>query len=220
MTLEAFAKILDLQGGVCAICKTPPPPGKNLVVDHDHQTGKIRGILCHKCNRAIGSLQDNLQGLRAASTYLLRYDPRRSWDMYFIQIAEVVATRSKDPSTQVGAVLVRNRNIIATGYNGFPRGVNDNIPERYERPLKYTWTIHAEENCVLSGALHGVPTAGATLYVTPLAPCTRCASAIIQCGVLEVVVPSQSSENPRWAEDLAEAARMFQAAKVLVRPPE
>lgn len=160
--------------------------------------------------------------LLRAITYLRKNDPRRSWDDYFMQIAEIVATRSKDPSTQVGAVVVIDRRVVATGYNGFPRGVNDAIPERYDRPTKYLWTAHAEENCVLQGARYGTAMLNATLYVTPLSPCTKCALAIVGAGIKEVVVPVEMARNAltRWGEDLERAAEIMSAARVLVRSPE
>jgi dCMP deaminase len=216
---EQHTALNELQGGTCAICHNPPPEGERLAVDHDHKTGKVRGLLCQGCNRAIGIFQDSTLSLRSAMAYLMRHDPRRSWDRYFIQIAEHVATRSKDPSTQVGSVLVRDRNIISTGYNGFPRGVNDNLPERYERPAKYDWTIHAEENALLTAARFGVSTAGTTIYVTPMAPCKDCAKAIIQAGVKEVIYETIGDQS-RWKVSAEISKELFAAAGVLMRGPE
>ncbi len=219
LTLETYDRLLDLQGGVCAICKGSPKEGENLPVDHDHDTGAVRGLLCHPCNRAVGVFQDDLATLRSAATYLLRHDSGRSWDHYFLEHARVAATRSKDPSSQVGAIIVRDRTILSTGYNGFPRGVNDDIPERYERPTKYTWVVHGEENAILNACRNGVGVMGATLYVTPFAPCVPCAKAIIQSGIREVVIDARI-ENPRWVEEFKVADTILKAAKVLVRGPE
>jgi len=219
LSIADYRRILDLQGGVCAICKGGPKENKRLSVDHNHASGAVRGLLCAVCNRAIGQLQDDISTLRAAATYILRHDKSRSWDHYFLEFARLAATRSKDPSSQVGAVVVRDRNILSTGYNGFPRGVNDAVIERYERPAKYTWMVHAEENALLNAGRNGVSTNEATLYVTPFAPCVTCAKAIIQSGIREVVIDSLV-ENPRWAEEFAEADAILKAARVLVRPPE
>lgn len=216
LSLEGYDKMLERQGGVCSICKRQPEAGVNLAVDHDHQTGKVRGLLCQKCNRSIGSLGENLTTLRAAISYLLRHDAKRSWDRYFLDIAELVATRSKDPSTQVGAVIVRNRAIVATGYNGFPRGVNDSVMERYDRPTKYFWTIHAEENAIFNAARTGNRTLDTSLYLTPLYPCEECAKAIAASGIREVIV-DQTMSNPRWD---SKADYLLRAAGVLVRAPE
>lgn len=219
LTTEIYNRLLDLQGGVCAICKIAPKEGEHLPVDHDHDTGAVRGLLCHPCNRAVGVFQDDLATLRSAATYLLRHDSGRSWDHYFLEHARVAATRSKDPSSQVGAIIVRDRTILSTGYNGFPRGVNDDIPERYERPAKYTWVVHGEENAILNACRNGVGVMGATLYVTPFAPCVHCAKAIIQSGIREVVIDARI-ENPRWVEEFKVADTILKAAKVLVRGPE
>ena len=117
------------------------------------------------------------------------------WDEYFMKQAELVALKSKDTSTKVGAVLARHNNGFSTGYNGFPRGVNDNIPERHERPAKYDWTVHSELNCLLNAAREGFKTYGSTMYVT-LHPCKECAKAIVQAGVKRVVF--LTDDNPRF----------------------
>ena len=219
MTQADYSVRLDRQGGGCAICKVKPKENEHLAVDHDHSTGKVRGLLCHGCNRSLGQLKDDPATIYAAIAYLMRNDPRRGWDQYFMQIAQLVASRSKDPSTQVGAVLVREKNILSTGYNGFVRGANDAMEERYDRPVKYLWMCHAEENAVLTCARHGVCPVGATMYVTPLAPCARCASAIAQSGVKEVVIQKDQS-NTRWTEEMEEGAYILKVGKVLVRYPE
>ena len=107
------------------------------------------------------------------------------WDRRFIALAGHVAQWSKDPSTKVGAVLVRpvDMTVISMGFNGFPRGVND-LEERYSnRPLKYKLVVHAELNAILTAK---EPLTGAHLYVT-LSPCNECAKAIIQSGIARVV---------------------------------
>jgi hypothetical protein len=73
LTSEQFDAMEKSQDGRCAICYDPPPDGEFLVVDHDHQTGKIRGLLCHNCNRSIGGLKDSIKVLRATLNYLIRY---------------------------------------------------------------------------------------------------------------------------------------------------
>lgn len=106
-------------------------------------------------------------------------------DDYFLALCDMVAQRSKDPSTQVGAVIVRDGDILATGYNGFPAGL-DETPERWERPTKYGYVVHAEENAVLRAARQGVSIKDATLYVS-LAPCVKCARFIANSGIQEIV---------------------------------
>ena len=135
------------------------------------------------------------------------------WDLRFLMLAEHVAIWSKDPSTRVGAVIVRgDRTIASVGYNGFPRGVDDD-PSRYEdRPTKYLMTVHAEMNAILS--LREPVAEDYVLYVTPLHPCANCASAIIQSGIKKVV--SRNFGNDNWVEHHKVAATMFEEAGVEV----
>ena len=125
-----------------------------------------------------------------------------NWDEYFLKIAAVAASKSKDPSTQVGAVIVRpDRTIVSVGYNGFPRGVAD-TPERLnDRPTKYSLVVHAEMNAILSAreSLNGY-----TLYTVPFMPCDRCFVHVIQAGIKRVVFPAATaSQNERWGEAFA-----------------
>ena len=111
-----------------------------------------------------------------------------SWDQYYLEICKVVAGRSKDPNTQIGCVIVGPAHEIrSTGYNSFPRGINDNVPERLERPAKYLWMEHAERNAICNAARAGTATEGCTLYVE-IMPCMDCARAVVQAGIVEVVV--------------------------------
>lgn len=120
---------------------------------------------------------------------------RPSWDQYFMEIAELVSSRSTCLRRQVGAVLVRDKHIISTGYNGAPRGVTHcldmgclrqqlGIPsgERHEMCRG----THAEQNAIIQAALHGVSTSGATLYCTHQ-PCILCAKMLINAGVETIV---------------------------------
>lgn len=111
------------------------------------------------------------------------------WDEYFMKIAKQASTRSKDRSTKLGAVLVgKGNNLLSVGYNSFPRGINDDVEARHERPAKYLYTEHAERNAIYNAARHGVSTIGATLYLYSSGfPCADCARAIIQSGVAAVV---------------------------------
>jgi len=82
-----------------------------------------------------------------------------NWDEYFINIAEQVKLKSKDNNTKIGVVLVgKNNEIVSTGYNSFPRGINDDVAERQEKPEKYFWFEHAERNCIYNAARIGVST--------------------------------------------------------------
>ena len=137
-----------------------------------------------------------------------------NWDESFLALAHHIAQWSKDPSTKVGAVIVRpNRTIASVGYNGFPRGVNDSDERYNDRPTKYAMTVHAEANAILSA--NGATLLGCTLYVTPLHPCSSCAALIIQSGITRVV--AQRLHNPdHWKDSFAHARAMFDEAGVEV----
>lgn len=120
---------------------------------------------------------------------------RPSWDQYFMDITRLVATRSSCLRRQVGALLVKDRNILATGYNGVPSGITHceitgclrerlNVPsgERHE----LCRGLHAEQNAIIQAARHGVNISGATLYCTTM-PCIICTKMIINAGITKVV---------------------------------
>lgn len=108
---------------------------------------------------------------------------RKSWDKYWMDIALMVATRSGDPDTQVGAVLVTKDNrIISTGYNHYPAGYPKDL-EDWSKPTKYKYVIHAEMNAI---AYAKQDISEATLYVT-LSPCSDCAKLISSSGIKRVV---------------------------------
>lgn len=112
----------------------------------------------------------------------------------FLPDARAAAGRSKDRSTKVGAVALDDDfNIRGSAYNGFPRGVNDDIEERHQRPLKYKWTCHAEENIVAQAARVGVSLKGCSVLLTELHPCTTCARMMAQAGVVRVFAPIQNA---------------------------
>lgn len=119
---------------------------------------------------------------------------RPSWDTYFIQIAHLVATRATCPRRSVGAVIVRDKRILATGYNGAPAGLPHCPPEgdQHDWPRGCMMaghcvrSLHAEQNCLLQAAKIGVASDGATMYVT-CQPCNTCAKMIINAGVARVI---------------------------------
>jgi len=114
--------------------------------------------------------------------------PFKNWEQYYLTIAFLVALKSKDASSKIGAVIVSEDNsIISTGYNGLPKGVNDDVPSRHERPEKYEWFEHAERNSIYLAAFNGVRLKNATMY-TNGTPCSGCGGAIIQSGIKKVVV--------------------------------
>jgi len=123
-----------------------------------------------------------------------------TWDEYFIRQAMLIAEKSKDPSTKVGCVIVGEDNeILSTGFNGFPRGVEEGkfvklytpISQRWERPEKYKWVEHAERNAIYNAARNGIRLKNARAYLNwePV-PCSDCARAFIQAGIKEIVGPN------------------------------
>src|SRR4051812_31931200 len=97
------------------------------------------------------------------------------WDERFINLALHIAGWSKDESRKVGCLIVGPQGEIrSTGYNGFPRGVDDTLPGRNERPAKYQWTEHAERNAIYNAARVGTPLEGTSIYL-PWFPCVDCA---------------------------------------------
>jgi dCMP deaminase len=143
---------------------------------------------------------------------------RPSWDDTFIEICGVLAKRSKDENTKVGCVIVGpDHEIRSVGYNCFPRGLNDTLPERQQRPAKYTYFEHAERNAAYNAARIGVPLKGCICYIPGL-PCADCARGLIQCGITEVV--SGSNVIPeRWRAGCEPALVMLEEAGVLIRLP-
>lgn len=129
-------------------------------------------------------------------------DPK--WDRRFLELAALVSTWSKDPSTKVGSVIVdEDRHIISTGFNGFPRGVVDRPDRLAERPTKYGLVVHAEMNAILAASRRGANLSGTLLYSTGPA-CSECMKAIVQCGIVRVAWPV---ENPFETEEAAREGR-------------
>jgi dCMP deaminase len=139
---------------------------------------------------------------------------RDKWHHRFLKLASEVAAWSKDPSTKVGCVLVRDRRVISTGYNGFSRGISDDLSRLMDREQKYEITVHAEVNSVTTAALHGVSTEGCSAYVT-FSPCSRCASVLINAGIKEVYVMGGSEVPKRWLDNFILASRLLAEAGVL-----
>lgn len=134
------------------------------------------------------------------------------WDEYHLSIAEAVRRKSKDPSSKIGAVLVIDHAVISTGFNGFPIGVDETDPTRWERPIKYQYVCHAERNAIALAARHGTATEGATLYMVgmgpPTYPCTECAKMLIQSGIVRIVARGFKPLPESWTADL-EFARLL-----------
>ena len=137
------------------------------------------------------------------------------WDRRFLRIAEEVRLWSKDPGTKVGCVLVNQRRIVSTGYNGFPQTISDDLDRYIDREYKLSVTVHAEANAILNAAKNGTKVEGSTLYVT-FPPCSQCASAVIQAGVAQVVCPDPVLAPERWRSNFVAANNLFYEAGVKV----
>jgi dCMP deaminase len=142
------------------------------------------------------------------------------WDRYYLDICKVVAARSKDPNTQIGCVIAGPAHEIrTTGYNSFPRGIRDDVPERLQRPTKYHWMEHAERNAICNAARCGTPLEGCSIYVE-IMPCMDCGRAIVQAGIREVVISADrmsqySSEF--YDQQFGMVEVLFAEAGILVR---
>ena len=136
------------------------------------------------------------------------------WDIRYLQLAENIASWSKDPSTQIGAIAVGTKGqVLAQGYNGFPRGVEDRVEYYEDRETKYKYVVHAEMNVIYNATYNGVSLDGATLYVTGLPVCSDCAKGVIQVGIKRVVMKEQNIPS-KWIESWKTTASMFDQAKI------
>jgi dCMP deaminase len=140
-----------------------------------------------------------------------------NWDVRFLELARHIAQWSKDPSTKVGCVVVGpDREIRSTGFNGFPRGIEDTTARLADRDQKYPLICHAEENAIMHAARIGVALKGCVAYVT-WPPCTRCARSLVQAGVGEVVFPADLDIPDRWRADFDLSMTMLSEAGVHTR---
>lgn len=135
------------------------------------------------------------------------------WHSRFIELAREISKWSLDPSTQVGCILVRDKRVISTGYNGFPKNISDDLNRLIDREKKYEITVHAEVNAVTTAALHGVSTEGASAYIT-FSPCSRCAAVLINAGITAVYVDGAAEVPTRWLENFILAGKILAEAGV------
>ena len=134
------------------------------------------------------------------------------WAVRFYQMAELVGSWSKDPSTQVGAVITKGNRIVSVGFNGYPHGISDSA-DTDDREMKLLKTLHAEENAILFAKRD---LADCEIWVTHF-PCPNCAAKIIQTGITQVHCPEQTEDFlSRWGEKIKVSADMFEQASVKV----
>jgi dCMP deaminase len=122
---------------------------------------------------------------------------------------------SKDPSTKVGALFLapHSLQVLCQGYNGFPRNIDESDPMRWERPHKYFYVSHAEQNCISNACRHGTPLEGCIAVVT-MFPCTTCAKLMIQAGIKMLVTSKPTLECERWGEEFKYSLQMFREARI------
>lgn len=134
-----------------------------------------------------------------------------NWDKRFLDLAELVSSWSKDPSTKVGAVIVDDQNIIVSvGFNGFPKGIKDNDRLNH-RDSKYQIIVHAENNALMFAKR---PLDNCTIYTYPFMPCPRCAGMIIQSGIKKVVSYKNTVDRMRWELDFLISRELFNEANI------
>lgn len=137
------------------------------------------------------------------------------WDMRYLNLARQIAKWSKDPSRQIGAVAVGSKGqVLAQGFNGFPRGIAD-LQERYDnRAVKYKYVVHAEMNCIYNATYNGVSLDGADMYVWGLPMCSDCAKGVIQVGVKRVFWGTDETIPDTWLDSLDTTIDMMNEAGV------
>lgn len=144
---------------------------------------------------------------------------KMDWDEYFMRNAYLIAEKSKDPRTHIGTVLVRDKNIISSGYNSFPMGVKD-LESRYQdRETKYDFVAHSEFNAVVFAARLGVSTLGSVCYSFGV-PCETCSKALIQGGVKEIICHRQWPNlfhSEKWVKSVRVSKQMFRETGVKIR---
>jgi len=139
----------------------------------------------------------------------------KTWGDRYIHLAKEISTWSKDPSTQVGAVVIGNNGeVLSQGYNGFPRGIKDTPQRLKDREKKYNLVVHAEMNAIYNASLNGVSLKGSTLYVYGLPICNECAKGVIQVGIDKVIATRPADYNKEWDESIKDAKALFKEAEV------
>lgn len=143
----------------------------------------------------------------------MKHSSDHKWHLRFLELTTVISGWSKDPSRGVGSVIVSpDRQIVATGFNGLPRGVED-LPERLERPVKYDLIVHAEMNAIIQCARNGVSPIGCSIY-SSFFPCVSCAIAIVQSGITSVISLRPELGDEHWMKSIEKSRAVFEEADV------
>ena len=139
-----------------------------------------------------------------------------NWDELFMRHVYLIASKSKDPRTQVGAVILKDKRVLSEGFNGHPVGVRDDLDRYSNREKKLKLVCHAEFNAVINCARHGISTLNTTIYTSGF-PCNECMKSIIQSGITEIVLHKQYPESPKWENSCYYSKMMQKEAGVKVR---
>ena len=140
---------------------------------------------------------------------------RLKWHSRYLELAQQIASWSKDPSSKIGAIAVGSKGqVLAQGYNGFPRGIEDTEPRFENKELKYKYVVHAEMNLIYNASYNGVSLDGSTVYVTGLPVCSECAKGLIQVGVQQVIMPTQEDTPDKWVKSFKLSKELFEEAGV------
>lgn len=136
------------------------------------------------------------------------------WDKRYLALAKHISTWSKDPSRKIGAVAVGPKGqVLAQGYNGFPRGIDDTLTRYTNREKKYELIVHAEMNVIYNASYNGTSLDGSTLYVYGLPVCSDCAKGVIQVGVKRVVMADLPLPE-HWKKSCERTKELFDEAKI------
>lgn len=135
-------------------------------------------------------------------------------DTRFMRLAREIASWSKDPSSQLGAVAISEDNfiVLAQGYNGFPRGIEDDH-RLYIRALKYPMVVHAEMNMIFNAARNGTSLENSSVYIYGLPCCSECVKGLIQSNVKRVIM-CDVKNDPRWNESFKTSAILLREANI------
>ena len=139
------------------------------------------------------------------------------WDKRYMELAKTVSTWSKDPSKKVGAVAIGSKGqVLAQGFNGFPRGIDDTENRLADKETKYKYVVHAEMNLIYNATFNGTSLNGSTVYVYGLPVCSECAKGLIQVGVKQIVMSEHSMEDApeKWIESCELSVAMLNEAGI------
>ena len=144
----------------------------------------------------------------------------QEWIDKFMDLAKKYSEWSKDPSTKIGCIAIdpQTKNVLSSGYNGFPRGIKDSEKRLNDREEKYKYMAHAEKNCIYNACLNGVSLKDSIFFVYNLPTCSECAKGIIQVGAAGVYYHFEESDQDfkekwmKWIESGSVSSKMFKEA--------